>query len=74
MGKLTKLQLAILRAIRDRALDTYDIASNLEIGSKTVFFECVKLKARGLVEWMYSEDAVDLSKKGRAALKHQAPE
>ncbi len=68
MGNLTGAQTRILEAIVNRALDVYDLADATGIRQIDAFAECDKLKSRGLIDWDYPEDEVDITPAGRAAL------
>ena len=67
--KLTKAEARILRVIAHRAQDVYDVSDAVRRDFRLVFDECASLKDRGMVEWMYPEDALSITDAGRAALE-----
>lgn len=66
---MTKAQRAILRSVDNRAEDIYDLSDSVRRKVERVFDDCAALKASGLVDWMYPEDAVSITPAGRAALE-----
>ena len=68
MGRVTKAQATILRAIVDRPLDVFDLSDAVGINPRRMFTACKALRTKGLVDWMYGEDEVALSIAGRLAL------
>lgn len=67
--KLTKVDARILRVIDHRARDVFDVADAVRRDVRLVFDDCASLKDRGLVDWMYPEDALSITPAGRAALE-----
>lgn len=66
--KIKPDQRRALEALDERPLDFYDLADEMRIPSDRAFKLCCSLRAAGLVEWMYPDDEVAISSKGRKTI------
>lgn len=67
--KLTKRHIQILRVVAERPQDVFDLSDTVTRNPNRVYDDCLALRGRGLLDWMYPEDEVAISKRGREALR-----
>lgn len=69
--KLTSREIRILSAVDGHSRDIFDLSDHLGRNSSRTYHDCVALRERGLIDWMYVEDEMVLNNAGRAALRSQ---
>jgi hypothetical protein len=73
-GKLTRTQLRVLAALKEGALDVFEVATELGTDTGTAFDELAALREFDLIDWMYPEDQASITEAGFRALRSQAKE
>src|SRR6478609_5143920 len=64
---LNKIERAILNALKDRAMDVYDLSDAVNYRVDIVTTACQTMRKTMLVDWMYGEDPVSITIAGEAA-------
>jgi hypothetical protein len=70
MVRLTKWRKKALTALRERAMDVYDLADAMrELPDMRFIEQCENLRDCEWAEWMYPDDPISITPAGRQALE-----
>jgi hypothetical protein len=63
------IKVQILKALEGVGpVDIYDLSDLVSRRTEALFRECQDLRSMGMIDWMYPEDEMSISDKGRASI------